>query len=287
MRLITFEREGRACLGVRRDEQVVDLARAAPDLPGTWPEIFDALRLGEVEQAVAAAPAEATLAADTIELLPPIPRPPKILAAGLNYHDHATEVGLKIPEFPIFFVRFPTSFVGHGEAMVCPQASHQFDYEAELAVVIGKGGRHISQADALEHVAGYAAANDGSLRDFQFKGQQWTLGKNFDASGAWGPDIVTRDELPAGAKGLAVRCRLNGETLQDGNTDDLIFDVADLIASAAEVMTLEPGDLIITGTPAGVGAARKPPLWMKPGDRVEVEVEGVGVLANPVVAEGA
>ena len=287
MRLLTFQRDGRPQLGVRRDDAVVDLGRAAPDLPQSWPAIFDALLLGQVEQTVAAAGAEALLSPDDLHYLPPIPAPPKILCVGLNYHAHAAEVGLEPPKDPILFVRFPNSFVGHEEAMICPRASSRFDYEAELAVVIGKGGRHISRAAALDHVAGYAAANDGSLRDFQFKGQQWTLGKNFDASGSWGPEIVTRDELPEGAKGLAVRCRLNGETLQEGNSDDLIFDVAELIAACSEVMTLEPGDLILTGTPPGVGAARKPPVWMKPGDRVEVEIDGVGLLANPIAAEGA
>jgi len=286
MRLLTFQRDGRPQLGVRRDGSVVDLGRAAPDLPHSWPAIFDALLLGRVEQAAAAAGADLLLSPADLHYLPPIPAPAKILAAGLNYHAHAAEVGLEPPKSPILFVRFPNSFVGHEEAMVRPKASNQFDYEAELAVVIGKGGRHISRAAALDHVAGYAAANDGSLRDFQFKGQQWTLGKNFDASGSWGPEIVTRDELPPGAKGLAVRCRLNGETLQDGNSDDLIFDVAELIAACSEVMTLEPGDLILTGTPPGVGAARKPQVWMKPGDRIEVEIERIGLLANPIVAEG-
>ncbi len=169
--------------------------------------------------------------------------------------------------------------------MVCPTASSQFDYEAELAVVIGKGGRHISHAAALDHVAGYAAANDGSLRDFQFKGQQWTLGKNFDASGGFGPELVTPDELPNGAGDLQIQCRLNGQTLQDSTTKQHVFDVPRVIEVLSEVMTLEVGDVIIMGTPSGVGSARTPNIWMKVGDVCEIEIEGIGVLSNPIVAE--
>ena len=287
MRLLTFAAGGRVCLGVRRGETIVDLARALPRAPADWPAVFAAGALPAVAEAVAQAPAAARFAADSVRLLPPIPRPPKILCVGLNYRSHAQETGLPIPEYPIVFARYPASLVGAGEALVRPAASTQFDYEVELVAVIGSGGRHIPRPQALTHVAGYTVCNEGSVRDYQFKASQWTLGKNFDASGSIGPEIVTADELPPGAAGLRLQCRLNGATLQDGNTDDLIFDVATLVAEISAVMTLEAGDLIITGTPPGVGFVRKPPVWMKPGDTCEVEIEGIGVLRNPVVSETA
>ncbi|HYD89265.1 MAG TPA: fumarylacetoacetate hydrolase family protein [Vitreimonas sp.] len=180
---------------------------------------------------------------------------------------------------------YPTSVVPHDAPLVRPNASTWFDYEAELAVVIGAGGRHIKKESALEHVAGYAAFNDGSVRDYQIKTPQWGMGKNFDASGSWGPELVTPDELPPGAKGLRIAARLNGETVQDSNTDDMIFDVPTLIEVLSEAITLAPGDVIVTGTPEGVGAARKPPLWMKPGDTCEIEIGEIGVLTNTVVQE--
>lgn len=165
-----------------------------------------------------------------------------------------------------------------------PLCSDKLDYEAELAIVIGKPGRNVREADALSHVFGYACFNDGSVRDYQRKSTQWTMGKNFDGTGPFGPDIVTADELPAGAAGLRIASRLNGQTMQNGNTRDMIFPVARTIALISEVMTLEPGDLIITGTPAGVGYARKPPVFLRPGDICEVEIEGIGILRNPVVS---
>jgi 2-keto-4-pentenoate hydratase/2-oxohepta-3-ene-1,7-dioic acid hydratase in catechol pathway len=169
--------------------------------------------------------------------------------------------------------------------MLLPRVSSQFDYEAELVAVIGKGGRYIPREQALEHVAGYSIFNDGSLRDYQTRTHQWMLGKNFDASGAFGPEFVTADELPPGAAGLRIQCRLNGQTVQDANTRDMIFDVATLVSACSEAMALSPGDIVITGTPSGVGMARKPPLWMKAGDLCEVEIEGLGVLANPIAEE--
>lgn len=225
------------------------------------------------------------LTAGKFTLLPPIPKPDKIFCIGLNYRRHAEESGQPIPDYPVVFSRYPTSVVAHDAPLVRPNASTWFDYEAELAVVIGKGGRHIANEKALEHIAGYAAFNDGSIRDYQIKTPQWGMGKNFDASGAWGPELVTPDELPPCAKGLRIASRLNGETLQDSNTDDLIFDVPTLIAVLSEAITLAPGDVIVTGTPEGVGAARKPPLWMKPGDVCEIEIGEIGVLSNSVVQE--
>jgi 2-keto-4-pentenoate hydratase/2-oxohepta-3-ene-1,7-dioic acid hydratase in catechol pathway len=181
-------------------------------------------------------------------------------------------------------MRTKSSLVAHGQPLVRPICSDKFDYEAELAIVIGKPARNVTEANALSHVFGYSCFNDGSIRDYQRKSTQWTMGKNFDGTGPFGPDIVTADELPAGATGLRVVSRLNGETMQNGNTSDMIFSVARTIAIISEVMTLEPGDVIITGTPAGVGYARKPPVFMRPGDVCEIEVEGIGILRNPVVS---
>jgi len=285
VRLVTFVRDGAAVPGLRDGDSIVDLSRAAPELAGDWAGILAAGALQEAQARAAAAGPEARRPAAGLTWLPPIPRPPKILCIGLNYRSHAEELGMAIPEHPIVFARWPASLVGHEAPLVRPKASQQFDYESELAAVIGIGGRFISRARALDQVAGYAVFNDGSLRDIQFQTSQWTLGKNFDASGAFGPEIVTADELPPGAAGLAVRCRLNGETVQDGNTDDLIFDVAQLIEEISAVMTLEPGDVIATGTPPGVGVGRRPQLFMKPGDLCEMAIEGIGILRNPVIAE--
>jgi len=284
---VSFERDGRAVCGVHRDEAIVDLSRAAPDLPGDWPAIFAAGAMDRVARARdEAAGDEALVAAGEARLMVPIPRPPKLLCIGLNYRSHAEESGMEVPGYPIVFARWPASLVAHGAALVRPAASEQFDYEAELVAVMGTGGRYIAKDRALDHVVGYSICNEGSVRDYQFKSSQWSMGKTFDASGALGPHIVTADELPPGAAGLGIRCRLNGEVMQDSSTADMIFDVASLVSTLSDVMTLEPGDVIVTGTPPGVGFARKPPVWMTPGDVCEVEIEGIGTLRNPVVAEG-
>ena len=285
MRLVTFDKGGHPTSGVRKDDAVVDLSIAAPDLPGDWPAIFAGGALDRVAEAVAGAGPEALVPAAEVTLMVPIPRPPKILCIGLNYRTHAEETGMEIPDYPIIFTRYPTSLTAHDAPLLRPAASHQLDFEAELVAVIGTAGRHISKARALDHVAGYSICNEGSVRDFQFKSSQWAMGKNFDRSGSFGPEIVTADELPPGAVGLYVRSRLNGEIMQDGNTDDLIFDIATLVSEISEVMTLEPGDVIITGTPFGVGFVRKPPLFMKAGDVCEVEIEGIGILRNSVIDE--
>lgn len=225
------------------------------------------------------------LSPGALSLRPPIPGPDKIICIGLNYADHSAESGFKVPDYPTVFARYATSLVAHDEPIVRPKVSDQLDYEGELAVIIGRGGRHISEADALEHVVGYSLFNDASIRDFQFKSPQWTVGKTFDGTGAFGPELVTADELPEGCHGLAIETRLNGETLQKASTSDLIFDVRRLVAILSEAITLSPGDVIVSGTPAGVGLARKPPLWMKPGDVCEVEIEGLGILSNRIVQE--
>ncbi|MBV7482185.1 fumarylacetoacetate hydrolase family protein [Bordetella sp. BOR01] len=217
--------------------------------------------------------------------MPPLHNPSKAIAVGLNYHDHAVESSMPAPSYPVLFQRYASSWVAHGEPLVLPKLSAEFDFEGELVVVIGKAGRYIDPDTALGHVAGYSIFNDGSIRDYQFKTPQWLMGKNFDHSGAFGPEFVTEDELPAGAKGLRLRTRLNGTTVQDASTRDMIFDVPRLVATCSQAFTLRPGDMIISGTPAGVGFARKPPLYMKAGDVCEVEIEGLGTLSNAVIAE--
>ena len=217
----------------------------------------------------------------------PLARPGKIVCVGLNYADHTAESPYEQPNYPTLFPRFTTSLIPDGAPIVRPRVSQDLDFEGEVVAIIGKAGRHIARDKALEHVAGYSIFNDGSLRDYQFKSPQWTVGKNFDDTGAFGPVVVSADALPPGAKGLRLQTRLNGEVMQDANTDDMIYPVEELIAIISEAITLEPGDLIVTGTPAGIGMARDPKRYMKPGDVVDVEVEGIGVLRNPVAEETA
>jgi 2-keto-4-pentenoate hydratase/2-oxohepta-3-ene-1,7-dioic acid hydratase in catechol pathway len=219
-----------------------------------------------------------------VTLLPPL-IPPRILCVGLNYADHAAESRMELPKFPTIFSRFSSSIVGSGEPLRIPRVSSAMDFEGELGVIIGKPGRYISADDAIEHVAGYTVFNDGSIRDYQLRTTQWMLGKNFDKTGACGPSLVTADAVPAGATGLAIETRLNGQVMQRSNTAQLIFDVRSLIAILSEAMMLEVGDVIATGTPAGVGAARKPPVYMKAGDICEIEIERIGLLSNKIVQD--
>jgi 2-keto-4-pentenoate hydratase/2-oxohepta-3-ene-1,7-dioic acid hydratase in catechol pathway len=222
---------------------------------------------------------------ETLTFLPPFIRPTKIICLGLNYADHAAEGGFEPPSFPTLFGRFPSSLIGHNAPIIRPKVSEMLDYEGELVAVIGKRGKNISREAALDHVAGYSIFNDASIRDYQFKTPQWTAGKNFDDSGAFGPWFVTSDELPAGAKGLSLETRLNGRVVQKATTDDMIFDVVDTISLLSTFLTLEAGDVLVMGTPAGIGFARDPKLFMKHGDVVEVEIEGLGILRNPIVDE--
>lgn len=245
-------------------------------------DLVDLIAEGAINDA-AIATGKPVLDMGKVTLLPVIPKPPKFICVGLNYVDHAAESPYKdLPTYPAFFPRFNSSLIGHEAPLIRPHASHEFDYECELAVVIGKPARHVREEDALAHVAGYAIFNDGSLRNYQFLSVQWTPGKNFDGTGAFGPDLVTADELPTGASGLRLQTILNGEVLQSGDTADMIFPVAKLIAIASEFTTLETGTVIATGTPAGVGFARKPPIFMKEGDICEIHVEKLGVLRNQV-----
>jgi 2-keto-4-pentenoate hydratase/2-oxohepta-3-ene-1,7-dioic acid hydratase in catechol pathway len=220
-----------------------------------------------------------------IEFLPPLPSPEKIVCVGLNYKDHAAESGFEAPPYPALFGRFPSSLIGHRQPIVRPRVSDQLDYEGELVAIIGKPGRNIPRERALEHVAGYSIFNDASIRDFQFKSAQWMIGKNFDSTGAFGPVFVTADELQPGAAGLRLKTRLNGVELQNASTSDMIFDVATQVSLLSDAMLLKPGDVIVTGTPSGVGLGRDPKLYMKPGDVCEVEIEGIGLLSNPVVQQ--
>lgn len=223
----------------------------------------------------------------TRSTLPPIANPRKILCVGLNYREHATESNVAVPQFPTIFARFATSLLGHGQPIFRPRISTHLDFEAEMVAVIGTGGRRISRERALDHVAGYSVFNDGSVRDIQLRTSQWTLGKNFDRTGAFGPCFVTADSLPPDGRGLRVTTRLNGAVMQDATTADMIFDVPTLVAELSEAMTLEPGDLIVTGTPTRVGQSRKPPVFMKPGDLREVEIENIGTLRKVAADETA
>jgi 2-keto-4-pentenoate hydratase/2-oxohepta-3-ene-1,7-dioic acid hydratase in catechol pathway len=215
----------------------------------------------------------------------PIERPGKIVCMGLNYADHAKEGGNARPDYPSFFMRGPSSMTAHLSSIVRPKVSEKLDYEAELAFVVGKKVRNLTLDNALDCVAGYSIFNDGSIRDYQRKTTQWTIGKNFDHTGAFGPWLVTPDELPLGCDGLTIQSRLNGQVMQNANTKDFLWGVAETIVLITECMTLEPGDVVITGTPAGVGYARTPPVFMKPGDICEIEIESIGVLRNTIADE--
>lgn len=277
MRLMTYSRDGAEGVALKQGGSWHDLGAIDPvSVLSDDPAIRD--RLAALESAP-----ELDLAA--IRLLPPVPRPGKIICVGLNYADHTAESPYAQPSYPTLFPRFATSLVPDRASIIRPRSSHELDFEGELAVIIGRQARHVSQEKALQYVAGYSIFNDASIRDYQFKTPQWTVGKNFDGTGAFGPEIVTPDELPEGARGLGITTRLNGETVQSGNTGDMLYSVADLIAIISEAITLEPGDVIATGTPAGIGWARDPKLFMKPGDVVEVEIEGIGILQNQIEDE--
>lgn len=255
--------------------------------PETLSELIEAgpEALAALRSAVTAVPNTVGRPVADEALALPLAKPGKIICMGLNFVDHAREGGFSIPEYPAIFLRSASSLVPAGEPMVRPAVSDTFDYEAELLVVIGKRAKHVSDADALKYVFGYSIFNDGSVRNYQRKTPQWTAGKNFDGTGAFGPVIVTADALPPGAAGLRIRSLLNGQVMQDGTSDDMIFPVARAVSLMSEIMTLEPGDLIAMGTPAGVGHARKPPVWMKPGDEIVIEIDGIGRLQNTIIDE--
>ncbi|MEM5448506.1 fumarylacetoacetate hydrolase family protein [Paraburkholderia guartelaensis] len=281
MRLVSFERNGKAVLGVREGDVVRVLGEET---------LESVLARGvDLVEYVGSGTNQERIAARGLKLLPPLQRPPKIICVGLNFADHTSESQYKQPDYPTLFFRVATSLIAHEQPMIRPSVtdSEGLDFEGEIAVVLGKGGRHICKEEALSHVAGYSVFNDGSVREYQFKTPQWTVGKNFDGTGAFGPDLVTADELPPGVKGLRLETRLNGEVVQSASTDDMVFDVASLISIISEAITLEAGDVIVSGTPAGIGWARNPKLLMKAGDVCEVSVEKIGTLRNVVADEAA
>ncbi len=285
MRLVTYQSPTGPRLAAARERGYVDLNQADSSLPISMVDLL-AAGADAHRRAAAAAMSGKLLPAAEMRLLAPIPNPEKILCVGLNYADHARETGQEQPAEPIIFCKLATTVRAHGEPIVLPKLSTKVDYEAELVAVIGRGGRHIPRERALEHVAGYCCGNDVSARDWQIgkPGGQWLLGKSFDSFAPFGPEMVTADEIPDPGN-LKIQLRLNGKTMQDSSTRQLIFSVAQLVAYLSGVCTLHPGDVIFTGTPPGVGLARKPPVFLQAGDVAEVEIERIGSLRNPVIAE--
>ena len=284
MRLASFETNGRAAFGIVVGDGIVEASARLPGQPRGLREALAAGALRELERLASGAP---DFACSDVAFAPVIPdAAAKLLCVGINYLPHIKEMGRERPERPVLFVRFGDSVVGHGRPLLKPRESEQFDYEGELAVVIGKRARRVSRERALDYVVGYSCFNDGSVRDFQRHSAQFTPGKNFHASGSFGPWLVTADEIPDVRK-LTLTTRLNGTVMQNESVGELCFDVPQLIEYCSTFTQLEPGDVIVTGTPGGVGAGRKPPVWMKPGDTVEVELSSIGVLRNPVIADPA
>ncbi|KAB8145685.1 fumarylacetoacetate hydrolase family protein [Chloroflexia bacterium SDU3-3] len=291
MRLVTFSHQDVVRIGLLitqgQGSALLDLAAACPELPRTMQGLLAAGEpaMRAARAALAEAPAHARLALAEVALLAPLPRPGKIICIGHNYTDHSAMAPGELPEYPTFFSKYSTCVIGPGQPIVLPRVSQQVDNEAELAVVIGRAGRFIREQDALEHVAGYTIFNDVSARDYQRRTTQWMMGKTFDTFGPMGPALVTRDEL-ADVANLTLSLRVNGREVQRGSTSGWIFALPFLIAYLSEVMTLEPGDLISTGTPSRVGEFRERPAFMRPGDQVQIEIEGIGVLENSAAAQG-
>jgi 2-keto-4-pentenoate hydratase/2-oxohepta-3-ene-1,7-dioic acid hydratase in catechol pathway len=287
MRLASVSGPSGPTLAARLDHGLYDLRAVEPSLPDGVGPLLEAGLLEKAGQAARGATAKARLDESVLAYRPLIERPGKIICIGRNYAAHAREGGAEPLAYPDIFMRGATSLVAHRAPLIRPRASDKFDYEGELVFVIGRKARHVTQGSALDYVAGYSIFNEGSIRDYQRKSTQWTIGKNFDGTGGFGPDLVTSDEVSDGAHGLRLTTILNGETMQDGNTADFIFPVAQVVEILTECMTLEPGDVVLTGTPSGVGYARKPPVFMKPGDTVSVTIEGLGTLENTVQDERA
>jgi 2-keto-4-pentenoate hydratase/2-oxohepta-3-ene-1,7-dioic acid hydratase in catechol pathway len=290
MKVVGFEADGGLRLGIVEGDQVIDLQAADPKVPVNLGDMLaanngDLKPLGDIAKR---APASAHRALKGLKFGLPVARPGKILCLGLNYLEHVKEGSQRdnIPKFPTIFMRSLTSMVPHEQPIVRPKVSEQLDYEAEMMLVIGKRAKHLTMDNATACIAGYSCSNEGSVREFQRKTTQWDMGKNFDRTGGFGPWMVTADELPDAGKGLKIQSRLNGTVMQSDNTDNMMFPVAEMLVYVTQGMTLEPGDVIFTGTPSGVGHARKPnPIWMKQGDVCEIEIEGIGVLRNPIQDE--
>jgi len=278
MRLASFRTAQGASYGAVTNNGIVDLGRR---LGNRYSDLRTLLERNGLEEARKAAGSPADYKESDVTWLPVIPNPDKIVCVGLNYEEHRQETGRDKTEQPALFLRLAESQVGHRQPILRPRESKNLDYEAEIAVVIGRAGRRISQKDSWNHIAGYSCYNDGSVRDWQRHTVQWTAGKNFASTGGFGPWMVSADEIPAGAL-LTLSCRLNGERMQHATTEQMIFKIPKLIEYISSFTTLLPGDVIVTGTPGGVGARRNPPVWMKPGDTVEIEIDKVGVLVNSI-----
>jgi 2-keto-4-pentenoate hydratase/2-oxohepta-3-ene-1,7-dioic acid hydratase in catechol pathway len=285
MRLATIRTNQGPRAAIFQAGRYIDLHATDPALPASVRQLLEE---GEATLKAAAQAARrekvVSFPADQVKLLPPIPDPHKIVCLGLNYADHAREGGASIPKDPVLFSKYSTALIGQGDPIVLPPVSQEVDYEAELVLVVGKGGRNIPEDRGLDHVAGYTIGHDVSARDWQLKkdGKQWMVGKTFDTFAPTGPHLVTRDEI-GDPHELGIRLRLNGETMQDSNTREMLFSIGRVLSYLSQVFTLQAGDLVFSGTPSGVGFTRKPPVFLKAGDVVEVEIEKLGVLRNSVV----
>jgi acylpyruvate hydrolase len=291
MKVVGFEAEGGLRLGIVEGDQVIDLQAVDAKVPADLGAALAAHNgdLKALADVAKRAPAAARRPLKGLKFGLPVARPGKILCLGLNYLDHVKEGPNRdnIPKFPTIFLRCLTSMVPHEQPIIRPKASEQLDFEAEMMLVVGRRAKHLTMENATSCVAGYSCSNEGSVREFQRKTTQWDMGKNFDRTGGFGPWMVTADELPDAGKGLKIESRLNGTVMQSDNTDNMMFPVREMLVYVTQGMTLEPGDIIFTGTPSGVGHARKPnPIWMKAGDVCEIEIEGIGTLRNPIQDEG-
>ena len=284
MRLLAFNIDHQPRIGVLSDAGVIDLSLVDAAAPTDLGAVVKNGRLAELAVILAASDGTVHHQLDDLDLQVPVAAPGKILCLGLNYMDHIAEGPFEKQPFPAIFMRSTTSLVAARKPILAPRMSNTMDYEAELAVIIGQKCKHLTPENALDAVAGYSCFNDGSVREYQRHTIQWTMGKNFDQTGPFGPLLVTPDELPPAADGLKIECRLNGQTVQSSTTDMMIFKVVETLVYITEAMTLDAGDIVIMGTPSGVGHGRKPPLWMQDGDVVEVEIEKIGLLSNPVKA---
>jgi acylpyruvate hydrolase len=287
MRIVTFKSDSGPRMGAVTGEEIVDLTEADARLPsGLGAFLRDGGELRDLMRLAASASTQRRLPLNSVVLDLPVSDPGKILCLGLNYLEHVKEGSNQVVDYPTIFMRGLSSLAAHNQPIIRPQISDKLDYEAELVLVIGKRIRHATRETALAAVAGYSCFNDGSLRDYQRRTTQWTVGKNFDQTGGFGPWLVSADELPPGATGLKIESRLNGQVMQSDNTSNMMFPVAETLVTITQAITLEPGDMIVMGTPSGVGYARKPPVFMKAGDICEVEIEGIGTLCNPIEDEG-
>lgn len=285
MKLATLQTDAGPRAAALVGSDYVDLHATDSSLPASVRQILEGGPAAlQAAAAASKSPKAVKHSAERARLLAPVPDPQKIVCLGLNYRDHAAESGAPIPKEPVLFSKYPTALIGHGQNIVLPPVSNEVDYEAELVIVIGKGGRHLKAETAMSHVAGYTVGHDVSARDWQLKKdqKQWMVGKTFDTFAPMGPVLVTADEVPD-PHNLPIRLRLNGQTMQDSNTKQMIFPIGTVLAYLSQVFTLTVGDLIFTGTPPGVGFAKKPPVFLKAGDVVEVEIDGLGTLRNPVV----